>query len=797
MNGKSPYKKLLFSGLMLAVVWVLLSWTASAPAYSQTKKSTKKKAATYSGKQKKNYLKRKNKSPLQKYFHHKQSKFTGTISVNPKPKGFSGPAGGIEHSPGRKNARYYKSRKSYFRASSNRQQRSFGTVPVHRANMAMGQKRRSRKMQKNSGNIPIRPASKLRNYNEVKARTEPHPNKTQARIHRAKQSVERSKSSHAQRYSGNINTFKNKQNLQTRYKSKTQQKAAGNLKVKPKAKQRNYDEIRARTGANPNRIEKRVQKKKESDMHSASAVAGKYQGNIKWQKNKQKLNTQYRSKAIQQARGNLRPAPQVAPSMAQKYQGGIKWQKNKQKLNAKYRSKAVQQASGTLRPALQVAPTMAQKYQGNIKWQKNKQKLNAQYRSKAVQQSRGNLRPALAVAPTMAQKYQGNIKWYKNKQKLNEQYRSKAVQQARGNLRPVPAASPTLAQKYQGNIRWQKNKQKLNTQYRSKVVQQARGNLRVSPAPSATVAQKYQGDIPWHKNKQKFNEQYRSKVVQQSPGLIRQSGIKKQNNQRDKNARLVANATGDIKIYSRWLQNRYYKRDSRTSTGGYEGNLKIGSRKKRMQEEEGKSLNTSQYAGNIRIYKQGIRKRNMEEKSLKTSNYSGNLALKSVRRQKQMEESKSMETSVAEGDVPVYSKWYQNWWMKRDSKMISSYKGMFLVKSERARKQELEGKSLNVSQYIGNARIRKPWYQRKYDRDISDRNQMTINNFRVKSKYYRALQEQVLSARVQNWEGGYKTAMITRLWLRLFDKDSSRQKKNDNTVKKPRYDTREAEIWWY
>ncbi len=783
--------------MILILVWLLLAVATAVPGYSQARKTTRQKAATYSGRQKKNYLKRKKKSPLQKNFYHKQSRFTGTISIAPKPKGFNGPAGGIEHSPGRKNARFYKSRKSYLRASSNRQQRSFGNAPVYRAPMAGNMRRRSQKIQKNSGNIPLRPASKTKNYNEVRARTEPHPGKSRAKMQRAQQSVQRNNSSRSQRYSGNINTFKNKQNLQTKYKSKTQQQSSGNLKVRPKANQRNYDEIRARTSANPNRIERRVHKKKESDMRSASSIAGKYRGNIKWQKNRQKLNAQYRSKVEQQSRGNLRPVPAPAPAMAQKYQGGIKWQKNKQKLNAQYRSKAEQQSRGNLRPVPAPAPTLAQKYQGGIKWQKNKQKLNAQYRSKAEQQSRGNLRPVPAPAPTLAQKYQGGIKWQKNKQKLNAQYRSKAEQQSRGNLRPVPAPAPTLAQKYQGGIKWQKNKQKLNAQYRSKAEQQSRGNLRLSPAPAPTLAQKYKGDIRQHKNKQKFNEQYRSRTVQQSPGFLSMSGVKKQNNERGKNARLAASAGGDIKIYSRWLQNRYYKKDSKTSTGGYSGNIKLASKRKRLQEEEGKSLNSSQYAGNFRIYKPGIGKRRAEKESLATSNYSGTVALKSVKRKKRTAESKSLEISSAEGDVSVYPRWYQNWWMKRDSKVIASYKGTFITKTERARKQELEGKSLNVSQYIGDVRIKKPWYQKRYDRNISDRNQTIKNSFRVKSKYYRALEEQILSARVQNWEGGYKTAMITRLWLRLFDKGSNRQKKKDNTVKKPRYDTRESEIWWY
>jgi hypothetical protein len=47
---------------------------------------------------------------------------------------------------------------------------------------------------------------------------------------------------------------------------------------------------------------------------------------------------------------------------------------------------------------------------------------------------------------------------------------------------------------------------------------------------------------------------------------------------------------------------------------------------------------------------------------------------------------------------------------------------------------------------------------------------------------------------VQNYQGGPKTSLISRIWLSLFD-NNGKAKKADNRMKKPKYDSREYKIW--
>jgi hypothetical protein len=128
---------------------------------------------------------------------------------------------------------------------------------------------------------------------------------------------------------------------------------------------------------------------------------------------------------------------------------------------------------------------------------------------------------------------------------------------------------------------------------------------------------------------------------------------------------------------------------------------------------------------------------------------------------------------------------------------MGSYSGDLIVKNRKARQQEIQGKSLNSSDYSGETRMRTQLGNKYYYRNLSDRNKSHLGNFRVKSKFYRDLERQVLSARVHGYQGGPKISLFNRLWIELFDKEPEEKlKKKDNRPQKPHYDTKEAEIWY-
>ncbi|MCK5281693.1 MAG: hypothetical protein KAK04_24245, partial [Cyclobacteriaceae bacterium] len=83
----------------------------------------------------------------------------------------------------------------------------------------------------------------------------------------------------------------------------------------------------------------------------------------------------------------------------------------------------------------------------------------------------------------------------------------------------------------------------------------------------------------------------------------------------------------------------------------------------------------------------------------------------------------------------------------------------------------------------------------KYFRNISDRNQQIIGNYRTKTRLTKDIEEQIASARVQNYQGGPKAGLFTRIWLSLFD-NSGKLEKMDEKTKEPKYDSREYKIWY-
>jgi hypothetical protein len=280
--------------------------------------------------------------------------------------------------------------------------------------------------------------------------------------------------------------------------------------------------------------------------------------------------------------------------------------------------------------------------------------------------------------------------------------------------------------------------------------------------------------------------------------------------------------SGAVKVYPKRSQDRWFRKDAKI-TGDYDGQLIVKKDKYQRQELQGKSLNASQYDGNVVIRKEKSRKNQLHSKSLKSSQYAGNLkvypkwmqdrwhqkdskitgsyqgnlwVIKEKYKRQQLE-GKSLNASQYEGFIKVYPKWMQDRWFRKDARITGDYKGNLLVLKPKYRAQQMEGKSMNVSQYRGKTKIRTALGNKYYYRNISDRNQLALGNFRVKSRFYRDLEHQVISARVHNYEGGPKMSLFNRLLVNVFDRNAEDTlRKKDNRMKKPQYDTREAEIWY-
>jgi hypothetical protein len=103
--------------------------------------------------------------------------------------------------------------------------------------------------------------------------------------------------------------------------------------------------------------------------------------------------------------------------------------------------------------------------------------------------------------------------------------------------------------------------------------------------------------------------------------------------------------------------------------------------------------------------------------------------------------------------------------------------------------------SRTAHNFSGDLKIDRKYARNRYYRNMSDRNLQIIGNYRTKTRLAKDIDEQILSAKVQNYQGGPKISLFTRIWLSLFD-NSGKLEKTDDKVRKPKYDSREYKIWY-
>jgi len=150
-----------------------------------------------------------------------------------------------------------------------------------------------------------------------------------------------------------------------------------------------------------------------------------------------------------------------------------------------------------------------------------------------------------------------------------------------------------------------------------------------------------------------------------------------------------------------------------------------------------------------------------------------------------------------QGELKTKNEKYASKESEDKAAILSSYQGEIKLQSIKQDELNYEFMSKVVHNYKGNLKSVSQNKKDKNSRELSARNQQIIGEYRLKYKFVKDLEYQVISARVHNWEGGEKTSWITRAWYKITDKSGEKYKKANNTEKKPKYDTRESEIWYH
>jgi len=764
----------------ITILWIVLCAVAFAIPNLYAQSNAPKKTESEPGELRRKYFEKERKRSrkgttkrkshlLEKLYYKKksnQTKYPGNISVNPKPKDFTAIKERVERNPSRKSLKAQKNRKSFYRASSGMQNKSYGSEVVLRSNPKLSYKYSSRMISKTKGNNKIKPPST--NY---------------------------------------------------RKSSRKVQKSSGNIFLQPEAKRRDYNEIKSRVERNPGKsMARRVNQQKQKAMSNA-AMTQNYRGNVNIKALKSKRNTyQYDSRVIQKSSGDLRAQRAKSSTNTQNYRGNINVKALKSKRNTyQYDSRVIQKSSGDLRAQRVKSSKNTQKlnsslsanYKGSIVLpSRNSKRLRYEYMSKVAQKNEGDIRRGRKTpGPQFTSNYSGDLKTNdKRGIKQWKKYESKKQTSYAGNLKTSkngqrPGGNTQITQ-YVGGIRVYSAKQRQKSnQYNAKVISNYGGDLRRASKQKGLetrFATAYEGDTKVLSQRKVSNRiSKKASTVGNYSGNIKALTPDQRKQALQGKAMNSTGYQGNIKVLTKKRQDRFMARDSKI-TLKYAGTIKGLTPEQHKQELQGKSMNLSDYQGNIRVHRVRDEKdRKQPRMNALMAGFQGDIVITAKERKKLEYQYLSKVQHNYRGEINQrrYKSWVDN--RKSKSALLAKYQGNIKTTSSQGnlKEKQYDYMSRVAHNFSGDLKIDRQYARNRYYRNMSDRNSQIIGNYRTKTRLAKDIEEQILSAKVQNYQGGPKTSLFTRIWLSLFD-NSGKLEKTDDKTKKPKYDSREYKIWY-
>lgn len=622
------------------------------------------------------------------------------------------------------------------------------------------------------GNIWIDP--KPKDYTAIKERVERNPSRKGLKSEKNRKSFYRASSNLQHKSLGAQTVYRGNQNLNLKYNSKTQsqskgnnqikplsvnyrkssrkvQNSSGNIFVQPAAKRKNYDEIKARVERNPERSMARQLNRQKDITRSNTSLTQSYKGNINIKAIQSKRQTyRYDSRVIQQSSGNLSARR-------------VKFNAGTRKLNS----------------------SLSANYKGSIALpSRNYKRMRYEYMSKVAQKNSGEMkRGAKSPGPQYTSTFSGDIRSNdKRGTKQWAKYQSKQQTSYRGDLKASkslrkPGGNTQITQHVGGIRIYSAQQRKKTDQYNSKSISSYEGDTRV-------ISRRKQ-------SRMMANEAHRSTTF---AGNIKTRTQKQKNQSIEGKSLSLASYGGDIKVLSKNRQDRFMLRDSKV-TLKYTGTIKGLTPDQKKQALEGKSLILADYQGNIKTRVRTSEDKKQTRTNVLSSGFKGDIIITAKERKKLEYEylSKVQHNYRGEINQKKYNSWLEN--RQAKSAVLSSYQGNIKTSQQDLREKQFEHMSKTAHNFRGNLRVDNNYARNRYYRNISDRNQQFTGNFRMKTPLAKDIEQQLISARVHNYEGGPKTSFFNRIWLSLFD-NSGKLEKMDDRTKKPKYDSREYKIWY-
>lgn len=434
---------------------------------------------------------------------------------------------------------------------------------------------------------------------------------------------------------------------------------------------------------------------------------------------------------------------------------------------------------------------------------------------------------------SMAQsQFQGGLKY--NRKMKEESYMMKSIEAQRQGLyknksqksnKQIRQFNSIVQTQFQGELKY--NHKKRNDTYMMKSIEAQQQGLSIKNKSlkdnkqrmqsNSLTQSKFQGNLKY--NQKKRDETYMMKSIEaQQQGLTIKNKSLKDNKQRMQSNSLMQSQYQGGLVYSRKMtEDRYIKKSIEMQRHGltikskalkdnkqmmqsnslaqsqYQGNLVGKSKRQKDQSRMFNSVYQTQFQGNVKSYSQHRKESVYIRKSIEMMNQ-GLISVKKNSRKEDIYMGKSVEMlsqglykgtsihnkeslyirkSIEASNIGLYkgqskSQLYSD--LKRKSGEISAYSGDVKFISKNKKDSQLRASSNKAMAYKGDSKVRAQFFDKIYYKRLSNR-QKKFDGMNYESK-------------VNNW------------WASLWKKPAD-QKKGPQPLKKPRYDSKEHEIWFY
>ena len=483
--------------------------------------------------------------------------------------------------------------------------------------------------------------------------------------------------------------------------------------------------------------------------------------------------------------------------------------------------------------------SMAQsRFSGNQKF--NTKNREDQYMIKSIEAQNQGLviknkslrdRKQVMQSNSMAQsQFQGNLKY--NAKNREDQYMIKSIEAQNQGLviknkslrdRKQVMQSNSMAQsQFQGNLKY--NAKNREDQYMIKSIEAQNQGLviknkslrdRKQLMQSNSMAQsQFQGNLKF--NTSKRDDLYMAKSIEaQQQGLtIKNKSLRDRKQLMQSNSMAQSQFQGNLKFNTRKRDDLYMAKSIEAQQQGL--TIKNRSLRDRKQLMQSNSMAQSQYQGNLNLNK--LQKDDIYMAKSVEMQSAGLTIRRSDRKKEAMYIRKSIEASnvglyKVRGDISKEDIYMgksvemmnqglykgqsiqdrESQYIRKSIEMLNA--GLFKTKSKSAKESQLKQKSIEVMSYSGDLKYIS---ERKRDASLKKASADIYaykGDFKVQRRLFERIHYKRLSTKHRKFDGMDEESRFEHWWASMWKRPMD-QKKKPEPLRKPRYDSKEHEIWF-